>query len=191
MKSIIPFVFLVLAACGGQQRTRISTYYNIDSLVSAQQQWLMTLEPLLNKTAHIDSDSSLSNFRPDSTQWANELDVFKKVDINKPTLDGLYTITVSDDTNSNLAVRTLSTDSREAEVKYLKLYYLDQLEKLKKIEALYIERNPIYASRREVTLVFDEVQNKRLLKRYKISGSQKMILQDTVKFEVDGQLHFD
>ena len=190
MRGIIPFVFLICIACGGQQRQRVITYYNIDSLVSSQQDLLVARHPLLNKKAYIDSDSSITDFKPGREQWTNELDIFKKIDINSPKLVGLYTTSTADDTHSNLKVRTLTTNDEDAEVKYLKLYYLDRLEKLKKIEALYIERNPIYASSREVTMVFDDFEGQGILKRYQVRGMQKTVLQDTVRFEISGQLNF-
>ncbi len=191
MRIVFLIVFPLLLGCSGQQRDRVVMYYDVDSLISAQQNLLTIRGARLIKQARIDSDSSEKDFVPDSLQWVNELSIFKKTDINKAMLRGLYTSSVADDTNSNLTIRTLATDSREAEVKYLKLYYLNEIKNLRKMEALWVEQNPIYISSRKLSLTFEDISEKLLLKGYKIDGTQKMILQDTVRFEVVGKLDFD
>ncbi|TRX61361.1 hypothetical protein FNH22_04710 [Fulvivirga sp. M361] len=167
-----------------------SRYYKVDSLISAQQVALYTNNAALEKKAYIGADSAVVTFTPDSVQWQDELNILKKADISNPTLDGIYVSEITDDPNSNLTVRTTSTDKVDAEVKFFKLYYLERVGELRKFEAMWEEKNPLNSSQKIVTLFFEDIHDQVLLKSYKIKGTQKMILQDTVKFEITGTIKY-
>ena len=83
----------------------------------------------------------------------NELDMLKKADIGNPTLDGIYASEITDDPNSNLTIRTTSTDQADAEVKFFKLYYLEQVGELRKFEAMWEEKNPLNSSQKDRNLI--------------------------------------
>ncbi|MDX1627972.1 MAG: hypothetical protein R3345_04690 [Fulvivirga sp.] len=184
------FLALILTAWGcekvKQSERQAVYYYNIDSLLTAQRNLLIAKSAHLDKWAFVDQDTTRNTLKPDST-WKDELAFFKKMDINKPVLEGVYEVNTVEDANSNLKVRSYAAPKgREVEVNFLKVYYLNDINKLKRIEALYTENNPIYTSSRYFTLKFDDVKGETLLQQFSVKGGQKMIFKDSISFEVKG-----
>jgi len=167
------------------------TYLDIDSLINAQINSLVAAKARVSKTATLGDVKDQSEFLPDSLGWATELDVFRQLDvINKPTNKDAYLITDSEkDTNSNLTTRSYQAKS-ELPVRLLKLYYYKDLKNLKKIEALFAEKNTLYYSKRSLTMDFDEIAGNNMLINYSINGTQKMIVSDTVRFTVQCAIVF-
>ena len=52
------------------------------------------------------------------------------------------------------------------------------------MESFFREENALYNTSRTLTLLFDDSSGSPLLSGYQLSGSQKMILSDTVNFSV-------
>ncbi len=184
MRLVVMLFLAFLLACQEVESVEQGEYYNVDSLISAQYALLAESGPSISKIATIDGDTSSTEFTPDTTQWVTELSIFRRLELNKPKWKGRYTVVDSDDPFSNLRVRAFSIDHREAEVKYVKLYFLNNISQLRKLEARWVEKNPIYQSQRDMTLRFDDIKDQIVLSEYEISGSQKMMLRDEVNFNV-------
>ena len=143
----------------------------------------------LHKHAVFNGMNDDTVFRADSTIWQNELEIFRQLQaINKPVNrdnylvdDGLY------DPASNLTVKAFST-SANLPVKYVRVFYQDSLSKPRKIEALYDNKNTLYASSRLLTLEFGRFKNKLVLTSYAIEGGQQMKLGDSVMFKIKGEV---
>lgn len=194
MKNILA-VILIGTAFGCQNikpvDDNISYYYNLDSLINEQQMALQTIKPMLNKRARITNDSSQNSFTPDSLSWSNELNIFKEANINIPVLQGLYQSEVRDDDRSNLKIKEFTpVEDQNLKVSFLRIYYLDNIQNIRKLEAKYVEDNPIYHSGKDLRMVFEDINGKPMLSKYTIHGSQKMILQDTVSFEIEGMVRY-
>ncbi|MTI23133.1 hypothetical protein E1176_19040 [Fulvivirga sp. RKSG066] len=195
MRKAIFLFSLVLVVLGCSENSKPSKntvyYFDIDSLLQKQHELLLTSEAKINKHAFVDGDTSTTTYLPDSANWKDELAFFKKMNINKPVLKDVYNTSVVDDTQSNLKIKQFipeGEDTDDLEVQYLKLYYLEDLNGLKKIEAHYKEDNPIYKSSRYFTMYFDDITGKTALKKFVVKGGQKMILKDSVVFEVSGEV---
>jgi len=174
----------VLAACESQPIAK-KTYLDIDSLINAQIKSLVTANAHIIKSASLNNEKADSEFAMDSLGWATELDIFRQLDIiNKPTNKDSYLVTDGEkDMNSNLAIRQYKAKSK-LPVEMLRLYYYTDLQNLKKIQAVFEEKNALYATERSLTMEFDEVNGKSTLIHYSINGIQKMILGDTVRFTI-------
>jgi len=161
------------------------TYLDIDSLISTQVKNLTEAKAHVLKTASLGNAKDQSEFSPDSLGWTTELDIFRQLDIiNKPTNKDSYEVLDGQkDVNSNLSVRSYTAKS-ELPVRLLKLYYFNDLKNLKKLEAVFAEKNTLYATERSLSLTFDEIAGKNTLANYSIDGIQKMIISDTVHFAV-------
>jgi hypothetical protein len=122
----------------------------------------------------------------DSLKLANELDVFRQLDvINKPLYRTIYQIEDGEkDTKSNLLIRSYTAKS-PSPVPFVKFYYRSSPRELKKIESFFHEENSLYDTRRNLLLEFDDSSGSLLLSGYQLSGAQKMILNDTVNFSVN------
>lgn len=185
---IVVLVALAMASC--QNNTTISKkYFDIDSLIHQQLGYLEKTGASLSKAASIDSASDKTNFKPDSTSWANELEVFLHLDvINKPIYVGAYDVSDGErDTNSNLTIRSFIAN-RQIPVKSLKLYYLGNLKKLRKLEAILIEKNSLYYTSRKFSMEFEDVNGQAVISSYDVRGTQKMILRDSVRFSISSKI---
>jgi len=188
IKILILSVLVIGCSSDGKKKS-VSYYYNLDSLLKSQKKLIIAKKAKLEKSAFVDQDSASNTYEPDTEEWSDELTFFNKMDINKPVLQGAYESSIVSDTKSNLTIRQyIPSKPKSVEVQYFKLYYLHDISNLKKIEALYKEDNPIYKSTRHFTLLFDEIGNELMLRSFKVSGGQKMLLKDTVQFEVLGKI---
>ena len=70
---------------------KISTYYNIDSLLSSQI-IILSNSNNLKKEVMWNSISEKSNFSPLNFDWKKELNVFNQIDINQPSNKSAYEI---------------------------------------------------------------------------------------------------
>jgi hypothetical protein len=171
-------LIIVLFSCVQQKQSATKTFYDIDSLVTLQIKSLQGLQ--LNKSVEIDGKKEQTSYRPDSLQWAHELDIFRQLDqVNKASFRDAYVVTDTKDVNSNLTVRELKAN-RPVPVSLLRFYYLRTPKDLRKIEASLMEENSLYVNDRKMML--------ELGKSYRIEGIQKMVMSDSVKFVVEGNV---
>ncbi len=176
--STILLAIVLFSACSEKQSVSTKTYYDIDSLVTLQIKSLQGLQ--LHKSVEIDGKKEQTTFTPDSLQWAHELDIFRQLDqINKSSFRDAYVVTDTKDVNSNLTVRELRAN-RPVPVSSVRFYYLGTPKDLKRIEASLMEENSLYVNERTMTI--------ELGKSYRIEGIQKMVMSDSVKFVVEGNV---
>ncbi|MEP2670850.1 MAG: hypothetical protein ABJH04_17725 [Cyclobacteriaceae bacterium] len=179
---------LALASC--KHNPSVSkNYFDIDSLIDKQLIYLNKAGASLSKSASIDSVRDKTNFKPDSASWANELEVFRHLDIiNKPIYVDSYNVTDGEkDTNSNLTVRSFEAN-KEIPVKSLKLYYQENPRKLRKLEAVLSEKNSLYYTTRKFSMELEDVNELMILSKYDVRGVQKMILRDSVRFTISSEV---
>ncbi|UII22463.1 hypothetical protein [Fulvivirga ligni] len=183
------FFILLLAACTKPEKD-VSYYYNIDSLLSTQKALLLSKGAVIKKSAMLSGDTAQAEIHPDSALWDKEFKIFDNININKPTLQGMYDEKVYADSNSNLQVKSYTANNDDAQVKSLKIYYLNNLNNIRKVEAEYVEDNPIYHSQRNLEFVFDDIRKEPVLREYEIYGTQKMIFKDSVNMHIKSSISF-
>lgn len=188
MRSVFFLTFsctLLLSGCNRANQKYDKVYFDFDSLINAQVANLLKAQSTISKKSVINGKEDDSSFIPDSLKLANELDVFRQLDlINKPLFRNAYEITDGNkDTKSNLLIRTYTATS-PSPVSFVKFYYRSSPRELKKIESVYHEENTLYDTKRNLTMEFDDISGTLLLSGYQLCGTQKMILNDTVKFSV-------
>lgn len=186
----VSLVLLIIIACSSCNTKHSNTkyYYAMDSVLNAQIQYLAQSGATLTKKASIDGKEEQTTFVPkDTDYWRYEFDVFAELnDINKPANVGKYRI-VPDvkDTNSNLLIYTVES-TEPLPIAFLKVYYLNTLTNIRKIEGLYHEESSLLRSTRQLSMEFHDINNKIVLTSYSITGGQKMLLGDSVQFSVTG-----
>lgn len=169
-----------------------ATFFAFDSLLENQSEALASLHAGLHKNARIDKlsdDSLVANLSTD--EWARELEIFAALrDINKPVNLNNYEVQRNKpDEKSNLRLLSVQRKKeKEMKVSYLKVYYLDEPAKLRRIEGEVIEDNSLYDSRKKLILNFDNIHNKTMLISYTILGGQKMVLGDSVTYQIEGKV---
>jgi hypothetical protein len=175
----------IFSSCNRANQKYDKAYFDFDSLINVQVSELVKVKMMIKKKSIVNGKSDDSSFVPDSLKLANELDIFRQVDlINKPLFRKSYEIRVGEkDTKSNLMISSYISRS-PSPVPFVKFYYQPSPKVLKKIEAVFHEENALYDTRRNLTMEFDDSNGLILLRSYQLSGMQKMILSDTVEFSV-------
>ena len=179
----------VMASCNTNPDQKVTYYFDTDSLMHIQRKMLYEQQASIKKRAVIKGEVEEAQVHPDSLKaWEHEFQILEMININKPVLKEAYSISEYADSQSNLTVREYKAVEDDLEVPYLKIYYLRQPEALRKLEAAYVERNPIYKSERKLSFTFEDFTGASLLHRYSIDGTQKMLLMDSVNFEITGEI---
>jgi hypothetical protein len=182
-------MLVLLAACS-QERTQ-TTLFDVDSLIISQATELTAVKAVLHKEAFVGTGKDDTIYSPSTKEaWAAELEMFKKLDaVNKPVSKFSYIIDDSlFDVSSNLTVKAISAVSDDLPVKYIRIFYDDDIKSPRKIEALYDDRNEMYASGKILKMEFQEIDDKNILTGYTIQGGQKMILGDSVTYVIQGKI---
>ena len=178
MRAINFFIVFFLSACSNiNEVKKISSYYNIDSLLNSQIIILPNSNDL-QKEVTWNSKSEKSNFSPSNFDWQKELNVFNQIDINQVSNKSSYVV--------------LSKDNL---IKYKKLVdeegiisidiTLDNNEKPKSIVAYGIKKNFLFNSYRNYNLSFDSIGN---LTNYIFEDKQIRIFNDTLLYKVSGNI---
>lgn len=180
-------MFMVFS-CAKLEPVEVETYYDVDSLVNAQYEALkLTTYPIIKKT-RVNGDLDSVSITPDSTQWEYELGVFRKANINNPTLRGEYKVT-REEIDGGRSVTYLPTEPEKRNVKYLELRFSG--EDLMEMHARIQDENPVYGSARNLSMFFEGSGKNNRLAEYQVNGVQKMILKDTVTLEVNSIIRYD
>lgn len=184
------FFLIAVIACVSCNQTNLKydkPYFDFDSLINTQIASLVKANASLSKTVSLDGKSDQSTMKTDSAILAHELDVFRQLDvINKPLYRDAYEISDGEkDSRSNLLVRKYKSKN-PSPVPFVNFYYQNDFHHLKKIESYYVENNTLYLTKRNLQLEFDDTSGTLLLTRYELTGTQKMILSDSVKFSIAG-----
>lgn len=186
---LLAFFALSFASCHVKPDKKVAYYYDTDSLLRQQKKTLLQQQASILKNANIQGNKEQAIIKPDSTTaWDQEFQIFEKININKPVLKGVYDVKEYDDIKSNLKVKEYRASEKDVEVPFLRIYYLNEPANLRKIEAKYVENNPIYRSQRHLEFFFDDHTGSPLLRRYTVHGSQKMIFKDSVSFTIIGKI---
>jgi len=186
------FILLAVVVFSSCENNRSDTkyYYALDSLLSNQTKFLAESKASLTKDAFIDGKRERKSYTPASdTAWTHELDVFAALnDINKPANVGKYHIEAHvKDVNSNLLIYSIESNER-LPVVFFKVYYLINLSNIRRIEGFYQEESSLLKSSRQLSMDFQNINNKIVLTSYSIVGGQKMLLGDSVQFSVNGMV---
>jgi hypothetical protein len=190
---IVPtaIVLLMMASCVNPKKNS-QKYFQVDSLLRAQTTYLTQSKAKLFKSARLGEKVDSASYVPkDTSEWLRELDaLYQLAAINKPVYQGLYTTKDLPDANSNLRVRSYEASGGENDipVRYLRLYYMGNLSRLKRIEGLYMESNPLYKGSNFISIQLQDVYNKTMVTSYSLKGAQKMILADSLDFVIDGEI---
>lgn len=163
-----------------------SEYYPIDSLLDAQIGTLLLSKAKLTKQSSMSGLTSANEYTPkDTASWEKELAILGEIGaINRPTSKGLYQVDKAlTDPRSNLKVDVF-TATENLPVHSLRIYYQNEPAKIRRIEAVLEEGNSLYTSVKNLELEFQDVDQQLVLTGYKIEGSQKMYLKDSVQYKI-------
>lgn len=187
-KLLIVAGVVVLSGCSRTKVEAPKSFLNFDSLVNNQVLWLNRSKFELSKSVSIDGKQEQTRFVPDSTQWANEFEIFRQLDaVNKAAFRDAYVVNDMRDTNSNLTVREVKAQ-QPVPVSVVRFYYLRNPSDLRRIEATWFEENALYTNTRRMMIEFENTSSGHIVHRYRIEGVQKMVMDDSVHFVIAGEV---
>lgn len=191
----IVFAGILLVACARNAPRENVTITDIDSVIDVQVKLLSERRYKLEKRAAIGTESTSVILNPDSAGWEKELAVFRQLEIaGRPSNRNRYKVIDTEDTNSNLRVRSFEAENtggeRSTPVPFIRYYYLDDLSDVRRIESEYYEDNPLYTSKRDLVLEFEVFGGTSTLRRYEVEGFQKIQMADSVHFSVAAEVIF-
>ena len=188
---------LLLTGCGKGEKQK-AIFYPMDSLIDHQIAYLKKTKASLKKTATLDGKADTKMISPatssDTIPWIHELGVFKEINlINKPANEKEYLVDDNlTDPRSNLKVKAFtarpdsSSGNANLQVKYLRIYYHDSIDRVRRIEAEMDIKTSLYESARFLEMEFQDINDTVVLTSYTVNGGQKINLGDTVEYKVQG-----
>ncbi len=184
----------IIGSCNtaGSEKQKIKEYYNLDSLISKQIMRLAENNALLYKKAIVNGDTEEKQMQFDSAGWARELTLFREADLNKPAFSNAYSVKKGEkDIHSNLFMDIFTPVNDEAlRIKFIRIYYLNEINSIKKIEIVKEEENKLFYSSLHIILYFDNFKKEVALQSYLIEGKQKLRLKDTIYYTVEGRITY-
>ena len=164
-------------------------YFDLPALVQQQLYWLDSLNPLVKIQARIGAETATETLQKDSAAWAETLQLFQQVDINRPVFQGSYE--ESDSVADDGRIKTYRHRQKNAEVPYLRVYYRDSLSNVYRIETAFQEDNVLYSTYRSMKMTFTPHRKKPRLIAFETIGRQKMMLRDSVTYVTRGELRYE
>ena len=161
-------------------------YFDADSLVTAQLEMMEDWKVKIKKVAYLEENTDTVSYIADSARLYQELNVFRKANINKPAFDDRYDRSVDTEGGVKQVTYLPADEEDELEVKSLTLWYENN--NLQQLEAVVSEDHWLYDSRRKLSLSFDMINSVPYISSYSLQGTQKMIFRDRVNFNVEGDI---
>lgn len=185
-------LFLLATACTLPQKEMadINEFYNLDSLVNSQIEFILDQDYSLEKNVRLNDERDDTVLHFGHEEWKNELKLFMDADINVPANSGMYRITkaVADPESNLLIDRYNPVENYNPIVQSLEIYYFGSIEQIKKVKIELDESNELYASSKQLELIFTNNSGKSRLSSYSITGIQKLITRDSVSYEILGKI---
>lgn len=182
MRVFVLATSVMAIGCGGEVR-RDKLLFNIDSLLNAQVALLGKTGAQGIKQATVDGkrDSAVVS---GSQQWQVELEVFRELDmINRPANREQYEMKVS----VIDSLKTVSYEPRDGGKKLITLKVIyGPGNSLRRIEAAHENQTAIFSTHSSMYLAFADHKGASLLSAYRLSGSQHLLLGDSVAYILEG-----
>ncbi|HAI74615.1 MAG TPA: hypothetical protein DCM08_00070 [Microscillaceae bacterium] len=163
----------LLSACQAPNtsKDKDKLYFEVESLITQQIQWLEKIKPKVEKQVVVDGKLEQKTIEVQS--WAKELEMFMQADLNKPALRDAYTKKDSSASNEKFTIYT----AREARTTVRRLRIAWDGQQAKSLQAWIRNENYLYISTRHLTLLLasQPPQNQWLVRQYSIETMQKMI----------------
>ncbi|WP_242926212.1 hypothetical protein [Pontibacter vulgaris] len=154
--------------------------YNLAAYLQAQAKRLQAEKPTVIKRAKTE-DKAAETIKTSEVDWEDELAIFQDVDISKPSLREYYTEEKQPFGNNLTAYTYTKTAEAEAPVQHLTLQ-TNREQKLQGMEAVLLEENMLFYSKRKVTLSTNPATGN--ITGYQINGVQKLVFGDSLHYNV-------
>ncbi len=158
-------------------------YFDLVQFTDNQVHELYMQKPQVKKKIFLDGQTD--QITSDTLNWEKELALFREADINSPSLRDSYEI------SEDKIRHTLTYTAKESKlkVKEIKLVFDEQSHtnsvSVRQVKIFFSEDNQLYEIQRDLSM---ELKN-NLLSAYSIKGFQKVILKDSLIYEISATLN--
>ena len=166
-----------------KKRAKIDKYFDLAGLMQQQIHHLSTASPTIHKKAMIDGQEEAIEL--DSVNWKKELGIFTKADINKPRLLSQYLTSTYTDTGGNRVTQYKNVEEHVSGVIRMKIVEEPTTGKLLSIFIESGEYNTLFTAEVEMQMNFEEKTDTAQLTSYSISGYEKVVLRDTMRYAIN------
>ncbi|MEM7548342.1 MAG: hypothetical protein AAF363_01610 [Bacteroidota bacterium] len=164
-----------------KQLNRISEYYDISGLLEENINELASQEAGISKEVSYDGEKETISSSLDSAEWAEELEYFFSMELNKPQFVGTLDIDTSQ--NAGSMTITYTNEQKKEELKFVELAFKDG--EISSIKGKIKSNSFLYKIERNMMLDFN---SNKLLKEYHVQGTRKLIFGDPKDFSVKGKV---
>lgn len=184
-------IWVLMISCAEREKQQeailsIDEYYDVQALLAANEEALRQMKVSLRKEAVFAGEVEKTLITLDSAGLADELEVFRELDINKPVLSGRYQ--VEETLLDGQRLISYEADDKEAlKINFLKVYENAENGVVERIEALFSNQNILYNSTRLLSLQYEQVNGKTLPRYYSVEGVQKMIFNPQEKYRIEAE----
>lgn len=168
------FVFLALGCV--EPKANLGVYYDLETELNQQMNFLVDGGYKLQKTVKIGDKSETKLFMPDSTEWQSHFDILKDFSPAIPSLVGAFDIS----SQGSEELYTLKEKQKSA----LKSFSINRNGSQKSIIGTLHDDKTIYVDFKNVVIQFDENR----IRYFKLDGYQKMMLKDTIHYTIEAKV---
>lgn len=158
--------------------------YNLSSYLQQQKERMALEQPMVLKSVSTEGKPA-ETVETDEIDWEDELAVFEQLDLRRPALEEYYIKQESVLENGDIAILYKKREDSEPLVHYLNLTLTPE-RKLKQLEAVLQDKNPLFYSHRFLQLQTQPGSGN--ISSYSIKGVQKLIFSDSLRFSLDANL---
>lgn len=167
-------ILITVFGCAEVQPETVS-YFDLPGLLD-QQIHQLTSDYQLEKTVIIDGVSETKILTPDSAGWVDELAGIKEFSISEPAMRGSY-----DEQSLADSKRFQLLANEKSPVLFLEIKNTDSATL---ITSKRLAEKTIFTDEKELTVTL----KKEVLENYRIQGFQKMVMKDTIHYEIIGKV---
>jgi hypothetical protein len=152
-------------------------YFDVRGLLDTQIRQLSARHPGAVKQVSL-RGGPVETVRVPAVKWADELQIFYQADINKAALRGAYRLDSATEAGGATR-RTYTAQPGHPNVSVTRLSVLSAGGQPQEVEATLRQDNTLFSGQKQLRLTLQNGQ----LRSYDVSGSQKLIFFDTVRFK--------
>jgi ribosomal protein S8 len=182
MKYLCLFLAFTLIACSTEPADQTKHYYDLKGFIDAQIKALNLQKPTVSK--QMTADGKTEQKQMIVSDWAQELELFRQLDLNKQAYILSYETTRPDSLTYQYTLKA----TEKSVVRFLKIK-LNTKGQVADIEAIVKTENQLYGSEKKLTLSCDtDKKGNWTVKNYAVKGYQHLTMTDKKAFEVVGMV---
>lgn len=158
--------------------------YDLTGYLQQQTQRLQAEKPMVLKSVETQNKPT-ETIETSEVDWEKELSIFQEVDLSRPALRDYYKEQQQTLPNGSTITVFLKSEDAVAPVEQLVLT-VSPFQKLERLEAVVLEENILFYSKRKITLTTESGTGN--LASYRVEGVQKLILGDSLRYRIDANL---